>query len=201
MKSRPTRQNLIKALQSDEQSELAWEDFLEIYEELILDWLAQQGVQYSDAEDIRQEVMTTVYKEIVHFEHNGREGAFRRWLRQITAHRAKRLWDSKSRQQKENSSLDLAEMADGLADDSTPLSRKWDQDHDAYVLSELLDRLGERFSETSLSAFQSVVIEQRDATEVAEELGISLGALRVAQHRVMRALKKQADASSPREFE
>jgi DNA-directed RNA polymerase specialized sigma24 family protein len=49
--------------------------------------LHQQGLPRSDADDLAQEVMLVIVREMPHFEHSGRKGAFRNWLRMITVHR------------------------------------------------------------------------------------------------------------------
>ena len=63
----------------------SWSEFSAMYDDLIKGWLYRRGVQAQDADDIRQEVMTVVLRRIGSFEHNGRTGAFRAWLRMITS--------------------------------------------------------------------------------------------------------------------
>src|SRR6056297_632595 len=143
--SHPTRLSLIESLQASSNDE-AWELFAEIYDGVILGWLSRQGVQSNDAADIRQEVMATVLQEIANFEHSGRVGAFRSWLRRITAHRMHRLWEKKSTRQRRLSSVNLSEIADQMADDNSRMSMIWAQQHDAFVLSGLLKTVGPRFA-------------------------------------------------------
>ncbi len=189
--SHPTRLSLIESLQASSNDE-AWELFAEIYDGVILGWLSRQGVQSNDAADIRQEVMATVLQEIANFEHSGRVGAFRSWLRRITAHRMHRLWEKKSTRQRRLSSVNLSEIADQMADDNSRMSMIWAQQHDAFVLSGLLKTVGPRFAPQSLEAFRRLAIEQESAESVAHDLGMTLGAVRVAQHRVLKALKASA---------
>ncbi|MEL6897047.1 MAG: RNA polymerase subunit sigma-24, partial [Planctomycetota bacterium] len=68
----------------------------------------------------------------------------------------------------------------------------WNKEHDRHVLLQLLQRVSKQFSEQSLDVFRRVAIMQEDAATVAEEMGIKLGALRVAQHRVMKELRNTA---------
>ena len=130
----------------------SWEDFAKIYDDMILRWLRSQGVNPEDADDIRQDVMTTVYKEIPNFRHNQRPGAFRCWLRRITANRLSRFWQKRQRRAKHEGGAALGEMAEQLADDR-------------------------------------IVLEEQPAQQVAEEVGMTLGAVRVAQHLILQALK------------
>src|SRR5262245_57423053 len=67
----------------------AWERFDALYRPLLGAWLRKQGVSDSDADDLTQETLTVVTTRLPSFEHNGRVGAFRSWLRAILANRLK----------------------------------------------------------------------------------------------------------------
>lgn len=190
--SQPTRLSLIEEIQAN-QSDDAWRDFCAIYDGLIQGWLARQGVQPADADDVRQESMATVFKEIGSFEHSGRTGAFRRWLRNIVSNRLRRLWDKKSNQRKKEG-VELSVLADQLADDSSRLSAVWDHEHDIYVIDKILDSLTNQFPQQSIRVFRKVAIQGENDRQIADELGITLGALRVAKHRVLKAVKQAAGA-------
>ena len=166
----------------------SWTDFAAVYDGIILGWLKRQGVRDEDADDIRQEVMLTVYKEISNFEHSGRRGAFRCWLRRITANRLHRFWEKRQRRGETGPALD--ELADQLADDKSRVSLAFEAEHNQFVLEHLLNQLAERFSDKNLLAFRRVVLEEIPTQEVAQDLGMTLGAIRVAQHRILRALKE-----------
>lgn len=171
----------------------SWAEFAAVYDGLIATWLRQQGVADADADDIRQEVMQTVVTEIARFEHNGRTGAFRNWLRRITANRMRRLWQRRSRRSAEYRGVDIGEIADQLDDDRSRMTHVWDADHDRFILNRLLGMLTGRFAPNSLIAFRRLAIGQEPVEKVASELGMSIGAARVAQHRVLRALKELAE--------
>ena len=169
----------------------SWEEFAELYYGFVHRWLRSQGVQSQDADDVVQDVMTYVCREIGKFEHNGRTGAFRHWLRRVTVNRLHEFW--KARRQKGGGSPDLGELADQLADGRSGVSRVWRLEHDRCVLEHLMSAVSARFQEQSLKAFRGLALEQRPVEEVAEELDMSVGAVRVAQCRVLQALKEVGD--------
>ena len=76
-----TRQSLLVRAQTGE--EAAWKDLTALYRPLILGWLHRQGVPAGDVEDLTQDVLLSVVKHLPAFEHSGRRGAFRAWLRSI----------------------------------------------------------------------------------------------------------------------
>ena len=88
----------------------------------------------------------------------------------------------------------MGQVAEQLADERSGVSRIWRTEYDRYVIDYLLTRVASRFQENSVVAFQKVVLEQQSAKEVADELGMSLGAVRVAQSRVLRALRELGES-------
>jgi RNA polymerase sigma factor (sigma-70 family) len=184
-----TRLTLLDRVRQNQAGD-SWDEFAAVYDALILSWLRQQAIADADADDIRQEVMQIVVKEIGRFDHNGRPGAFRNWLRQITANRMRRLWQQRVRRSADYAGADIGELANQLEDDASRLTHVWDADHDRFVLNRLLGLLTGRFSAKSLAAFRRLAIGQEDVDEVSKDLGMTIGAARVAQHRVLRALKE-----------
>lgn len=188
----PTRITLLERVQRTQTGD-SWAEFAAVYDALISSWLRQQAIPAADADDIRQEVMQTVVKEIGGFNHNGRTGAFRNWLRKITANRMRRLWQKKKRRPADYGGVDAGELADQLDDDKSRLTIRWDAEHDRFVLNQLLGLIAGRFAPKSLTAFRRIAIAEEPAEAVAEDLGMTLGAARVAQHRVLKALKEIAE--------
>lgn len=169
----------------------SWTEFSEIYDGLIRGWLHRQGIQSQDADDIHQEVMTVVLRRIGQFEHNGRTGAFRAWLRTITSNCLRDFWKKANR--RSPGGPNLAEMAAELQDETSQQSLLWNAEHDKYVVEHLLARVSERLTEKSVTVFRRIVIDEEDAESVANEMGMTLGAARVAQHRVLKTLKEFGD--------
>jgi DNA-directed RNA polymerase specialized sigma24 family protein len=131
-----------------------------------------------------------VNSEIGEFEHNGREGAFRNWLRQITANRMRRLWQKKSSKAIDESGTNIGVLGEQLADSKSRLTLVWETQHNQFVVNQLMTRLTKRFTDTHLSAFRRIVLQEEPAQKVADDYDMTLGAVRVVQHRVLRALRE-----------
>ena len=58
----------------------AWELFSQLYRDPILHWAKLANLDEADAEDVTQEVLLTIYRNIRNFS-RAREGSFRRWIR------------------------------------------------------------------------------------------------------------------------
>ena len=166
----------------------SWNEFSQMYDGMIQSWLFRQGVQSQDADDIRQEVMTIVLRRIGEFQHNGRTGAFRAWLKSITSNCLRDFW--RKNKNRAAGGPDLEDMAAQLEDSASSQSMMWNAEHDRYVINHLLEQISERLSEKSVTVFRRIVIEEESAEDVAADLDMTLGAARVAQHRVLKTLKE-----------
>ena len=183
----PTRLSLIGRLR-DGNDPQAWRIFADIYGRMIMRWLMAKGIDANDAEDVRQEVLAAVYDHIESFSHNGRLGAFRKWLRSITVNRLHRLVQVKKRH--EGNREHLTWIAEQLSDHDSELTRRWDREHEREIVLAMLDEISAIFSPTSVEAFRRLAIDGQSAAQVAADLDLSPGALRVTQHRVIRRLRE-----------
>src|SRR5205807_3625044 len=100
-------------LQPDAES---WRRLVDLYSPLIQGWLRRQGVAPADADDLTQEVMTVVVRELPQFEHNQQRGAFRNWLRTITINRLRALWRSRQTRPLATGDSDFLKALDELED-------------------------------------------------------------------------------------
>lgn len=169
-----------------------WERFAGIYCPLLRQWALRLGVQPVDADDLVQEVLTVVMREMPQFEHSGRTGAFRAWLRQVLVHRTRDFWRSRNHRPQATGATAFAERLEQLADDASGLSAAWNREHDEYVLKQLLESISTRFDARTWQAFRRQVIDQVRADAVAAELGMSLSAVYVAKSRILAALRQEA---------
>jgi RNA polymerase sigma-70 factor (ECF subfamily) len=169
-----------------------WERFTSLYEPLIRGWLRKREVLNHDADDLAQEILTVVVRKVNNFEHNGRTGAFRTWLRTITVNCLRDHWRSRKSKPAGAGGSDMQELISQLADPASALSRLWDQEHDRYVMQRLLELLESQFEPQTWLAFQRFALENIPAAEVAAELGITSNAVFIAKSRVMARLRQES---------
>jgi RNA polymerase sigma-70 factor (ECF subfamily) len=174
---------------SDSQS---WQRLVDLYTPLLRAWLARWEVRGADADDLVQEVLLTVVRELPDFRHNRRQGAFRSWLRQILANRLQHHWRMRNNRPAATGGSSFAEQIDQLASGSSELSRAWDEEHDRHVIVRLLAQCQSRFEPATWQAFQRLMIDGADARSVAAELDISPNAVYIAKSRVLAVLRQEA---------
>jgi RNA polymerase sigma-70 factor (ECF subfamily) len=164
----------------------SWDRLVALYTPLVRGWLAGHALQPADADDVLQEVMQTLVRELPHFCHDLRPGAFRRWLRTVVVNRLRAFWRARPR----GGSLDEA-LLDRLADPSSDLARQWDEEHDRHVARRLLALLEPEFEPATWQAFRGLVLEGRPTHEVAASLGLSPNAVRIAKSRVLSRFRQE----------
>src|SRR5437016_9103647 len=129
-----------------------------------------------EAEDLVQEVLTVLVREVAHFRRE-RAGSFRCWLRTITWNRLKAFWQSRQSRPQLFGSNSHSSWLSHLEDPHSALSRQWDEEHDRYVVSRLVELVACQFEPATLQAFCRTVFDGAKAADVAAELGISINAV------------------------
>jgi RNA polymerase sigma-70 factor (ECF subfamily) len=169
----------------------AWRRLVDLYTPLIHGWLRRYSVSAADADDLTQEVMAVLVRELPQFHHSSQPGAFRSWLRTITVNRLRVLWRSRQNRAVASGGSDLLEVLDQLADPHSDLSRRWDQEHDQHVAHRLMQLIEPQFEPKTWRAFRRVVLDGVKAATVAAELDMSVNAVLLAKSRVLSRLRQE----------
>ncbi len=178
--------NLLDRLE-DGQDDDAWHQLIDIYVPVIRGWLRLLHVPAQEAEDVAQEVLAAVVRELPRFQHHQRPSAFRAWLRAITINRVREWWRGRDRIA-HASSLAL----DQLEDPHSDLSRHCDEEHDANVVGQLLDRVRNECAPRLWRAFSRHVLDGEPVANVAAELQTTANAILISKCRVLRKLRQHA---------
>lgn len=182
---------LQRARNSDENE--AWHRLNELYAPLIRSWLLKYDLQASDVDDLAQEVMLAVSRNIESFDHNGHPGAFRAWLKSILVNRLRNFWRSRDRRPGASGGSDMDRRLAELDDPASQVTLIWNKEHDQHVLKHLLAIVEPQFAATSWAAFRKTTLEGQKPNAVAADLGISLNAVFIAKSRVISRLRQEAD--------
>ena len=186
-----TRQSLLLRARTGEEN--AWKDLTDLYRPLIIGWLNRQGVPARDLEDLGQDVLLSVVKHLPTFEHSGRRGAFRTWLRTIVRSRTTDYWRAADPAGQASGGSGATAALQQLADPDSDLNRQWDEEHDRYVLNCLLDLVEEEFEPATRQAFRRLALDGVSGAEVAQESGLSVAAVYVAKSRVLARIRQLAE--------
>jgi len=156
-----------------------------LYTPLLHVWLGSAGLQPADRDDLTQRALEVLVRQLPTFQHTGRTGAFRAWLRGITTNLLREFWRTRPTPASES-------VLEQLADPGGRLSVIWDEQHDRHVLHALLDQIRPEFESTTWAAFQRTALDGAAPRAVAAELGITTNAVFIAKSRVLARLRERA---------
>jgi RNA polymerase sigma-70 factor (ECF subfamily) len=169
-----------------------WRRLDDLYRPLLRAWMARAGVPASDIDDLVQEVLLVVVREVAGFERR-RQGAFRAWLRTILAHRVRDYFRGERYRPTATGDSDFLRRLDELESPDSALSRLWDREHDEHVAAALMQRVQGDFAPETWQAFRRHALEGESAVRVAEALGLSLNSVLLAKSRVLKRLRQELD--------
>jgi RNA polymerase sigma-70 factor (ECF subfamily) len=187
----PTRYSLLSRMQ-DREDQDSWKDFFDTYWRLIYSFALKSGLTDAEAQDVVQETVISVAKDIQKFKRDRTLGSFKGWLRNLTRWRIvdqlrKRDRSIPAGNNRSNPSTSLDEIADPV---SAGLEALWEADWQAN----LLERVKPRVKEEHYQIFDLNVVRQWPAGKVAQTLGVNIGRVYLAKHRVMSLIKKEIRA-------
>lgn len=179
---------LVQRLRAREQD--AWRRMLHLYTPSVQAWCHHQGVHGADADDVTQDVFQAVATGLEQFQRDRPGDTFRGWLRTITKNKVhdhfRRLQREPSGAGGTDAQVRWAQLPEPAWDDEAP-----NGDEHQQLFHRALTLIQAEFEERTWRAFWGVVVDSRDPHDVAAELGMSPGAVRVAKCRVLQRLRQE----------
>lgn len=166
------------------QPQHAWTRFVHLYTPLLYHWARRLGLQEPDAADLVQDVLLLLVGKLPEFTYDHNK-SFRAWLRTVM----RNCWRNRCRRvelPREAHPPNLDEVAD--ADAENLLS---ETEYRQWLVGRALELMQSEFQATTWKACWECVVSGRSAAEVADELGISIGAVYVAKSRVLSRLRHE----------
>lgn len=186
----PTSVSLLDRLKVARSDASEWKQFELMYLPLIRRWVSRIPGLGSEVDDVTQEVLLVLVREIPRFERQ-RLGSFRAWLRQVTVNRV-RVYRRQHFRQPAMARDQTDGYLDQIADSNSVLAKQFDQEHDKHICATLLAAVRPDFNQETWDAFQQFALEARTAADVARELGLTVNAVIKAKARVLNRLRKEA---------
>jgi RNA polymerase sigma-70 factor (ECF subfamily) len=171
----------------------AWERLVRLYAPLVASWCRKWGVAEQDIADLLQDVFSAVAGHLARFRSERPSDTFRGWLSTITRNKVR---DHFRRRAVEPTaaggpvaSLQMQQVLDPHAlEESSEVTDEaiWDD-----LLRKALESIRGEFHEQTWKAFWGVVVEGRATADVAADLNMKPGAVRVAKSRVLLRLRRE----------
>ena len=190
MNSTPdTRYSLIGRLGASNNVD-AWNEFAQIYQPLIFRIARRRGLQYADAAEVTQEVLTRVAKAVDGWDPDRNKGTFRGWLYRITRNVTVDYLRKAGRQPINLNALSGLPI-DNLVDPGQEHSREFQYEYEKQLFVWAAKRVQTEFKPNTWQAFWQTAVEGDSIQEAGTELGMTSGAIYVARSRVMKRLSEE----------
>jgi RNA polymerase sigma-70 factor (ECF subfamily) len=188
--SSATSRSLLARVQADEPQ--AWERLVTLYAPLVLHWCRHRGLQDQDVADVFQEVFQAVVSHVAGFRRDRPGDTFRGWLRRITQNK---LRDHFRKRGGEAQGVGGSSARDRLAQLPGPEPAEdepaLDEAVERALFARALELIRAEFEERTWAAFWGTAVEGRAAKDVAADLAMTPGAVRVAKSRVLHRLRAE----------
>ena len=188
----PTRKSLLTRLKDwDDQD--GWREFFDTYWKLIYSVGRKAGFTDAEAQDLVQETMLSVAKKMHGFKYEPAIGSFKAWLllnvrSRIADHLRKR--NAVSRPQFADG--DKTDLLDAAVDRSAHnLEGIWEEEWQRNLLEVALQNVKGGVSPRQFQIFELYVMQELPLGILTSRLGVNIGQVYLAKHRVSQLLKKE----------
>jgi RNA polymerase sigma-70 factor (ECF subfamily) len=184
-----TRETLIQRLPNAADVE-AWEVFVEIYEPLLFRLARGRGMQAADAEDLVQEVLAAVVRNVERWVARKDRGSFRAWLFRIAFNLGINFVTRPKHQRLGSGDSQVARMLEELPAVSADSSELFLTEYRRELFRWAAERVREQTSEKQWIVFWLTSVEDRSIAEVAMEYEMSVGSIYIARSRITNRIRE-----------
>jgi RNA polymerase sigma-70 factor (ECF subfamily) len=190
----PTRYTLLSRLE-DRGDQDSWKDFFDTYWRLIHSVAIKSGLTETEAQDVVQETIISVARDIHKFKRDPKLGSFKGWLRNIIRWRIadqlrKRTRASWRDGSKTGEDLPIPDVAE-IPDPAEGSELVWEEEWQANLLKAAMETLKRCVKEEHYQIFDLYVIQQWPVRKVARTLDVNVGLVYLVKYRLSALLKKE----------
>ena len=186
----PTTQSFLEQLAAHDHD--AWSSFLNVYGASIHEYCIRRGLQDSEANDVRQDVLVAVEQQLNSGKHDPEKGSFRGWIFGVSRNLINQTIRKRNRLIATGDS-NFMNMLDELEEARTGLSGEFELEYRRQLFKWAAELVKRRINDSSWQAFWKTTIDGTPSIEVAQELGMTVGAVYTAKCRVIAHLQKQLE--------
>lgn len=189
----PTRQSLLRRLKDWEDRD-GWKEFFDTYWRLIYTIALKAGLTETEAEEVVQETIVSVSKQMPAFQYD-QAGSFKGWLLQITRRRIadqfrKRApWDHAAPNAGEDSSR--TSTANRIPMPEPDLEPVWDEEWRKNLVDVAMQRVKARVTPRQYQMFDLYAVKEWPVSEVTRSLNVNAAQVYLAKHRVARLVREE----------
>ena len=191
----PTRRSLLSRLR-DLGDQESWSDFFHSYWRLIYEVALKAGLSDTEAQEVVQETVISVAKQMPGFRYDPARGKFKGWLLQITRRRIadlvrKRMRVSGASGGHPVETLNLEQIESVLDPAGCELEAIWAQEWEKHLFNAAVANIKKQVKPEHYQLFDLYVVQKWPVRKITQTLGVNAGQVYLAKHRISSLLKKE----------
>jgi RNA polymerase sigma factor (sigma-70 family) len=183
-----TRASLILRIANPEDAQ-AWEEFLRLYQPVVYRLACRQGLQHADAEELVQEVMLSIARKVEDWDPNPERGRFRHWLFRIARNQIINQLSRRKYQAWGTGQSGIQLLLEQQVDPVGSLSELFEVEYRRSLFQHAAALVQASVKERTWNAFWLSAVRDVPMSEVAQQLGMSIGSVYIARNRVIAKLR------------
>ena len=172
---------------------LAWSEFVRLYAPLVHSYGMKNGLQDADAADLAQETLRLVMRAAPEFVYDPAKGTFRGWLFTIARNEIRKFASRQKRTLVGSGDSKVREMLETQPSPDAE-EAEWNREYQMNLFRCAAETVQGEFRETTWQAFWRTIIQHQDIQAVAQDLGLSLGAVYIARSRITARIRQEISA-------
>jgi RNA polymerase sigma factor (sigma-70 family) len=190
-----THASLLERLKDLEDQD-SWEQFYTTYRKLIFSFAVKHGLSGTEAEEVVQETVITVARNLPEFRYDPTRCSFKTWLFNLTLWRIR---DQIRKRQPERASIhrkpgqmDRTGTVERIpGPEGERLTALWEEEWKKDLFERALEKARATVDEKQFQIFDLYVVQEWPASKVARSLGVSLARVYFSKHHVSRLLNRE----------
>ena len=198
----PTRWTLIERLKNWDDQE-SWRQFFETYWKLVYGVAIKSGLDHPEAQDVVQETVMSVCKNMQNFKADPAHGSFKAWLLMLTRWRItdqvrKRCRDVNASEEPPHSDSE-SDTTSTAVDERVPdvpdpagnaLEAIWNDEWEKHILGAALEKVQQQSSAKHYQIFYLQAIKQIPPAKIATTLNVKVDQVYLIKHRLTKIFEE-----------
>jgi RNA polymerase sigma factor (sigma-70 family) len=186
----PTRRSLLNRLKNWEDQD-SWEEFFNTYWRLIYRTALRAGLSDMEAQDVVQETVIVVARQMPRFAYDPAAGSFKRWLLCTTQWKISDQFRNRLPTDPRVAELPACPDRSGLNSANLDLQSTWDELWDQNLFDAALQRVKTLIGGKQFQMFHLYVVKGWPVRKVAAALQVYPARVYLAKHRVSRLMQRE----------
>jgi RNA polymerase sigma-70 factor (ECF subfamily) len=173
---------LKRAKNQDDQA--AWEEFVSYYQDFIVMVLRKMNLYSADIDDLSQEILIKIWKNLPKHIYDKNRATFRTWLSQVIRNQVINHMRTTQRRDSKHAQVAKDETVGRYSTETEPeIERIVQREWEVYIVKLALKNISSLFSEGAITAF-TMSVDGKSTQQIAQHLGVKPNSVIKLKNRV-----------------